>query len=86
MRNIKKLFAALLLTLALGVPVFACGDISAPPCGCGDISAPPCPAFTISREPSDSEPTVTTTVVTDVDSSSLTVSSVDLYLMMLTLS
>jgi hypothetical protein len=53
MKNLKKLSAAVVLTLVLGLSVFA-GDISTPPCVPpvpGDISTPPCVAQVESDDP-----------------------------------
>ena len=87
MKSIKKLFAAVLLALALGTPGYACGDMSTPPCMCGDMSTPPCRSgMAADPETGNADPTTLATEATDVaESSSITKAAIDMFLMALTL-
>lgn len=86
MKSIKKLFAVVLLTLIVGAPSYACGDMSTPPCLCGDMSTPPCASGASARDDaSDSDLTSLTAADDGANSAAITNTALDVFLMVLTL-
>ena len=67
MKNLKRLTAAVALTLVLGVCIFA-GDISTPPCAPpapGDIQTPPCSGGQVASDASDTPGIISTPPASD---------------------